>query len=190
MPRPCKCRRVRADPPCKLFKPAGVPGRGLPRVTLGLDEVEALRLADVEGLYHDAAAAEMGVSRATFGRLIEQARRKVATALLHGQALAMEGGPITRVDEREFRCADCGEAWRVPFGVPRPTACPKCGGPRLHRADAGRGAAGGRGGAGHGRCRRRGRGGVGAGVAATGRAGALPVSEPCGSMETGVEEQS
>jgi len=190
MPRPCKCRRVAAEPPCTLFKPAGVPGRGLPRVTLGLDEVEALRLADVEGLYHDAAAAEMGVSRATFGRLIEQARRKVATALLHGQALAMEGGPVMRVDEREFRCADCGEAWRVPFGVSRPTACPKCGGTRLHRADAGRGDAGGRAGAGRGRCRRRWRGGVGAGAMAARRPSGLPASQPCGSTEAGLEEQS
>jgi predicted DNA-binding protein (UPF0251 family) len=69
MPRPCKCRLVAAQPPVSAFKPAGVPGRELESIELGLDELEALRLADLEGLYHDAAAERMGVSRPTFGRV-------------------------------------------------------------------------------------------------------------------------
>lgn len=55
-----------------------------------MDEVEALRLADYEGLYHEDAAQRMKISRATFGRIIDQARHKVAEALLKGKALRIE----------------------------------------------------------------------------------------------------
>lgn len=77
-----------------VFKPAGIPGRFLEEVVLGLDGLEALRLADLEGLYHEAAAARMGVSRATFGRIVEDARRRVAEALVEGKLLRIEGGPV------------------------------------------------------------------------------------------------
>ncbi len=66
----------------------------LEQVTLTLDEVEALRLADLEALYQEDAAKKMKVSRATFARIIEQARRKVADALIHGKALCLEGGVV------------------------------------------------------------------------------------------------
>ncbi len=56
---------------------------------LGLDEFEALRLADLEGLYHADAAARMGVSRATFGRILANARRIVADALVGGKAIGI-----------------------------------------------------------------------------------------------------
>jgi uncharacterized protein len=59
-----------------------------------LDEFEALRLADLEGLYQEQAAARMGVSRATFGRIVEAAHRKVAEALVHGKSLRIQGGPV------------------------------------------------------------------------------------------------
>jgi uncharacterized protein len=62
----------------------------LEEVVLSIDEFEAIRLADHGGLYHDAAAAEMKVSRATFGRILKQARAKVAEALIHGKALKIE----------------------------------------------------------------------------------------------------
>lgn len=95
MPRPCCLRRIGGVPPAALFKPAGVPLCGLPVVTLTLDEVEALRLADLEGLYQEPAAARMGVSRATFARIVEEARRKTAEALINGRALRLEGGRVT-----------------------------------------------------------------------------------------------
>lgn len=62
----------------------------LEQVGLGLDELEAMRLADYEGLYHEEAAMSMNVSRATFGRIISEARRKVADAIIHGKALTIE----------------------------------------------------------------------------------------------------
>ncbi len=77
-----------------IFKPAGVPVRYLDEVVLSLDEFEALRLADFEGLYQEQAALRMEVSRPTFGRIIDIARRKVAEALVHGKALRIDGGPV------------------------------------------------------------------------------------------------
>jgi predicted DNA-binding protein (UPF0251 family)/predicted Fe-Mo cluster-binding NifX family protein len=91
---------VRALPP-RLIKPAGVPAKGLPLLVLRADEAEALRLADLEGLYHEAAARSMGVSRQTFGRIVGSARRKVADALLNGKALRVDEGAATIRDEGE-----------------------------------------------------------------------------------------
>jgi predicted DNA-binding protein (UPF0251 family)/predicted Fe-Mo cluster-binding NifX family protein len=84
------------------MKPAGIPATGLEEVILGFDEAEALRLADLEGLYQEAAARSMGVSRQTFGRIIETARRKTADAILNGKALRIDGGEIT-IGERGER---------------------------------------------------------------------------------------
>jgi predicted DNA-binding protein (UPF0251 family) len=66
--------------------------RMLEQVALTVDELEALRLADLEGLYQEQAAEEMGVSRQTFGRILEAAHKKVADALVGGKALSIEGG--------------------------------------------------------------------------------------------------
>ena len=94
MPRPCSCRRVAGQPPVALFKPAGVPACRMAEVVLPLDGYEAMRLADLDGLYQEQAAERMGVSRATFGRILEAAHRAVAEALTHGHALRIEGGPV------------------------------------------------------------------------------------------------
>lgn len=95
MPRPCRRRRIQGMPGVVYYKPRGVPLRELEEVVLGLDELEALRLADLEGLSQEDAGARMGVSRATFGRIVESARRKSAQALTGGLALRIEGGPVT-----------------------------------------------------------------------------------------------
>ena len=62
----------------------------LEEITMSLDEIEALRLADYNGLYHEDAAVEMKISRQTFGRILNEARRKVAECLLKGKALKIE----------------------------------------------------------------------------------------------------
>ena len=59
-----------------------------------LDEFEAIRLADLEGLYQEQAAETMSVSRPTFSRIVESAHRKIADVLVHGKALRIEGGPV------------------------------------------------------------------------------------------------
>jgi predicted DNA-binding protein (UPF0251 family) len=88
--RPKKCRCVKCRPASRYFKPRGVPLLRLEEVRLGLDEVESIRLADLEGRYHEEAAARMKVSRATFGRILDGARGKVAEAILCGKALRIE----------------------------------------------------------------------------------------------------
>ncbi|MCX6339906.1 MAG: DUF134 domain-containing protein [Candidatus Aureabacteria bacterium] len=94
MPRPRCLRRICCVPGVTYFKPAGIPLRLLEEVVVTLDEVEALRLADLEGMYQEKAAARMNISRPTFSRLIESAHKKVAEALVNGKALRLEGGPV------------------------------------------------------------------------------------------------
>lgn len=94
MPRPCILRNVEHMPPAVYFKPAGIPLRVLEEERLSLDEVEALRLADMEGCYQEEAARRMNISRPTFSRLVESARTKTARALVTGKALRVEGGPV------------------------------------------------------------------------------------------------
>lgn len=155
MPRPRCLRRIRRLPEVRYFKPRGIPLVDLEEVSLGLDEFEAIRLADLEGLYHDQAAERMKISRPTFGRIIEAARRKVAEAVCGGKALRIEGGEITMASKRKFQCSDCQHNWEVPFGTGRPGTCPQCQSKNIHRAEDDRGGAR-SGGAGCGRRIRRG----------------------------------
>lgn len=93
MPRPYNFRRVCHLPQSSYFKPRGVPLSALQNINLTVDEFEAVRLADLEGLYHNDAADKMNVSRQTFGRILESAHKKIADALVNGKALSIEGGP-------------------------------------------------------------------------------------------------
>jgi len=61
-----------------------------------MDELEAVRLADLEKLYQEEAARKMSVSRQTFGNIIQSAHKKIADALLKGKALKIEGGFVKR----------------------------------------------------------------------------------------------
>jgi predicted DNA-binding protein (UPF0251 family)/predicted Fe-Mo cluster-binding NifX family protein len=101
MPRPFNERLVRCDLQQRRFKPAGVPARELEEVVLTLDGAEAVCLADLEGLYQEAAAQRMGVSRQTFGRIVEAARHAIADAIINGKCLRIEGGEIARRGEGE-----------------------------------------------------------------------------------------
>ena len=90
MSRPKKCRCVNCTPNTSYFKPKGIPVFQLEEVSLSLDELEAIRLADYEGLYHEEAAVRMKVSRATFGRILTEARHKIAEAIVDGKALRID----------------------------------------------------------------------------------------------------
>jgi predicted DNA-binding protein (UPF0251 family) len=79
-------------PCCTYYKPQAVPLSVLQQVSLTVDEFEAIRLADLEGLYQADAAEKMNVSRQTLGRILESAHKKIADALVNGKALAIEGG--------------------------------------------------------------------------------------------------
>ncbi len=90
--RPKKHRCIRCELKETVFKPRGIPTCELEVVALEADELEALRLADVERLHHEEAGSRMGVSRATFGRILESARGKVARALLNNHAIELRTG--------------------------------------------------------------------------------------------------
>ena len=95
MPRPKQCRYVSSTPSVTYFKPRGIPMAVLKEVCLGVEELEALRLADLEGLTASDAASRMRISRHTFGRTLTAARHTVAQALVKGLALRIEGGHYT-----------------------------------------------------------------------------------------------
>ncbi len=79
-------------PPIASFQPSGVPLNEQQTVVLTLEELEALRLVDFEGMYQEEAALEMGVSRKTLWNDLKSARKKVAEALINGWAIRIEGG--------------------------------------------------------------------------------------------------
>ena len=153
MPRPPKFRTIEGGPRSTFFKPRGIPSRLLETVVLGLDELEAIRLADLEGLYQEEAAARMNISRPTFGRLVAQARKKVADALFHGKALVFEGGAVCVNQAAWPRCGRCGQRWKPPSQSDLPQPCTTCGAeqrdastegnqPARHRGRKGRGRGG------------------------------------------------
>jgi uncharacterized protein len=98
MPRPRMDRRIGHQPPVRFYKPQGIPLGQLRGVTLTLDGLEAIRLADAEGLDHEEAAARMGISRPTFSRLVAEARAVVARALVNGWAIRIDGGNYILTD--------------------------------------------------------------------------------------------
>jgi uncharacterized protein len=139
MARPRNCRRVGCLPGSQYFKPRGIPLSVLEEINLTVDEFEAIRLADFEGLYQDQAAGKMNVSRQTFGRIIASGHKKVAEALVKGKALKIEGGDFNMATMRNFKCYDCQHSWELPYGTGRPKNCPSCKGGNIYRADADRG---------------------------------------------------
>lgn len=105
MPRPPHPRRIHRPFESRGFRPIGRPIWSVPQVTLGLDGVEALRLADVEGLYQEAAAEQMGVSRPTFARILAHARAVVADALTNGKVLLIaDEGRAVMGPEQPLQC--------------------------------------------------------------------------------------
>lgn len=154
MPRPPKCRRVAFLPEATYFKPAGIPLRILEEVRLSVEEAEAIRLKDLEGLEQEQSAERMNISRPTFQRVLASGRQKIADALLNGKAIRIEGGNF-EIAPRRFKCLN-GHEWDVPFEVlvsAPPQVCPTCSTPNimpLQPLGFGRG----RGRGGHGRGRR------------------------------------
>jgi len=85
--RPRKHRRICCNPSSYYFKPRGIPMIDLEEIVLDHDELESLRLADLLAYSHEQAAKEMNISRATFGRIVEAARKKVIDGILNGKAI-------------------------------------------------------------------------------------------------------
>lgn len=135
MARPKCPRLIKNLPSVAYYKPRAIPISQLREITLLYDEYEAIRLADLEGLYQDDAAAKMEISRPTFGRIIDSAHKKIADALINGKAIKIEGGAVELAQERSFQCADCEHTWQVPFGTGRPATCPNCQSRNFQRID-------------------------------------------------------
>lgn len=127
MPRPRKRRRVWHEPSPAIFKPVGVPLDQLPKITLLYEELEAMRLVDLEGRYQEDAAGQMNVSRSTLQRIVNEARHKVVQALTEGAALHIEGGTF-QVARVWWQCNDCGLSWEIEHGSGQsaPVRCPSC----------------------------------------------------------------
>jgi predicted DNA-binding protein (UPF0251 family) len=92
MPRPRMFRRVFFEPGVTYFKPVGIRMFELLETVLTVDEFEAIRLKDYEGMDQVRAAKKMGISQPTFQRVYESARKKIADALVNGKAIRIEGG--------------------------------------------------------------------------------------------------
>ncbi|HRZ30334.1 MAG TPA: DUF134 domain-containing protein [Candidatus Paceibacterota bacterium] len=87
MPRPRLCRRVKFNPSVKYFKPQGIPLRDLEEIELTLEELEALRLKNIESLDQVEAAKKMKTSQSTFQRILASAYKKITEALVEGKAI-------------------------------------------------------------------------------------------------------
>jgi predicted DNA-binding protein (UPF0251 family) len=143
MGRPPKERRVEQLPPVTHYKPAGVPLRTLEEVILTIEEMEAIRLADIEQLGQGAAAERMEVSRPTFNRIVNTAHQKIAVALWQGHALRVDGGNFRiahhcQTGMRHFTCQTCGHKWALPHGTGQrchDLTCPACQASTVTRAD-------------------------------------------------------
>ncbi len=121
MVRPRKCRMVDAPPDVTYFKPRGVPLSDLSEISLSLEGFEALRLADYQGMKHEAAAVRMQVSRQTFGRILAGARQTVARSLVLGSALRIQGGDYALAGDSKRVSATVSAADAAPLSVQ-----PKC----------------------------------------------------------------
>jgi len=150
MPRPRHCRWVRFGPKVTYFKPRGVPLHALEEIDLGVDELEAIRLVDLECREQIEAAHIMNISQPTLHRTLKEARKKIADAVVSGKALRIGGGDYILI-QRLFACYSCKYEWELPFGGGRPQICPRCGSSHIARASKNRGSnQGGRGPQGHG----------------------------------------
>ena len=141
MPRPQDNRTVLEPPLFTEFKPLGLKGQDLEQIQLTLDEFEAFRLADYIGLSHAEAADEMGISRSTFSRLIEKARKKIADFMILGKLLTIEGGSV-HFRHNIIRCLQCGHMFKISMGNTI-SECPACHSKQLFNLA---------GGFGHGKC--------------------------------------
>ena len=139
MGKPKKERNVLYPPKVGYFKPQGIPLFQLEQIVLNIDEYEAVRLVDYEGLDQEHAARSLGISRPTCARIVEVAHRKIAEAITQGKAIRIEGGSFILM-RNLLRCGNCGQTWESDAGgssgdsaakKPASRPCPKCSGTRV-----------------------------------------------------------
>lgn len=125
MPRPKLKRRINNTPHFKGFQPIGLPEENNP-VVMNYEEYESIRLSDFEFLGQLEASKKMGVSRPTFTRIYESARRKVAQAFVLGKIIVFEGGKVY-FDSDWYQCRSCGCHFDHPQKNLKVTKCALCG---------------------------------------------------------------
>jgi predicted DNA-binding protein (UPF0251 family)/DNA-directed RNA polymerase subunit RPC12/RpoP len=130
MPRKKLHRRVTREPPVSVYKPAGIPAKDLEEILITIDEFEAIKLSDFEGLSQRDASAVMHISQPTFNRVLASARSKVAKGLVQGYVLRIEGGRYVLADGTGIlECLDCGSTVDMSSGDK--SKCKDCGSTRL-----------------------------------------------------------
>lgn len=92
MVRPKRTRRIFFQPNVTYFKPAGIPIINLKETVLSFDELEAIRLIDSEKMQQNKAGKKMKISQSTLSRLLKTGRKKLADAIINGQAIKIKGG--------------------------------------------------------------------------------------------------
>lgn len=125
MARPIKFRKVEFFPEDTYFVPWGKPKCEIQDINLKLEELEAMRLKDIEELTQEECAERMQVSRQTFQNIINSARRKVAIALTDGKAIRISGGNYKTTFCR-FKCSNCGNVYEIKYKQDK-FICPVCG---------------------------------------------------------------
>ena len=128
MVRPRRFRRVHLEPDVTFFKPAGIEMIDLEEVVVSVEEFEAVRLKDFEGLDQGDCAKKMNISQPTFHRLILSARKKIAEAIVKGKAIKIEGGHFkVSSAQKVCVCSECGFSLAKERGTPCFTLkCLKC----------------------------------------------------------------
>lgn len=131
MARPIKWRKIEHIPAIPYFIPSETDIAELPENILKLEELEAIRLKDLEGLEQGECAERMEVSRPTFQRILLSAREKVADSLINGKMIHVEGGNFTR-NICPIKCLSCGKVWKESYEnleviKKGQYACPDCG---------------------------------------------------------------
>lgn len=130
MARPKRIRKIERLPGIKGYVPIGGTADQEP-VIINLEEYESIRLSDFELLDHFEAAGRMGVSRPTFTRIYESARRKVATAFCQQKPMVFEGGKVY-FNSQWYSCNTCGCLFNRPGNEPV-TNCALCGSPQVEK---------------------------------------------------------
>lgn len=133
MPRPVKWRRIAQMPDHRYFTPEGVEGESLDENILKIEELESIRLKDLEGLDQESCASAMRVSRQTFQRIYNAAKIKVADSLINGKAIRIQGGNYTR-NICLLVCENCGYEWENKvenLKEMESVRCPECGDERV-----------------------------------------------------------
>ena len=114
MARPVKWRKIENIPTVPYFVPSEKDIDEIPGNIIKLEELEAVRLKDLEGLEQEECAQKMQVSRPTFQRILISAREKITDSLVNGKTLKIEGGNFTR-NICPVKCEDCGKQWSESF---------------------------------------------------------------------------